>query len=68
MRCKGKTLWGILSKLFVFKSLLTASSNVLPLNLSRPKFELSLKVKVMRSNPGCLLKSFLLYQVGIAVV
>ena len=29
--------------------------------LSRPKFEFSLKVKVMGSNPGYLLKSFLLY-------
>ena len=44
-----------------FKSLLTTSSNVLPLHLSRPLFEFSLKVKVMGSNPGCLLKSFLLY-------
>jgi len=29
--------------------------------LSRPYFEFSLKVKVMGSNPGYLLKSFLLY-------
>ena len=29
--------------------------------LSRQKFEFSLKVKVMGSNPGYLLKSFLLY-------
>ena len=34
-RCKGKTLLGIVNKLFVFKSLLTTSSNVLPLPLSR---------------------------------
>ena len=33
---KGKTLLGIVNKLFVFKSLLTTSSNVLPLHLSRP--------------------------------
>ena len=36
LRCKGKTLLGIVNKLFVFKSLLTTSSNVLPLHLSRP--------------------------------
>ena len=30
--------------------------------LSRPWFEFSLKVKVMGSNPGYLLKSFLLYR------
>ena len=29
--------------------------------LSRPKFEFSLKVKVVRSNPGYLLKHFLFY-------
>ena len=36
LRCKGKTLLGIVNKLFVFKSLLTTSSNVLPLHLFRP--------------------------------
>ena len=30
-------------------------------HVSRPKFEFALKVKVMGSNPGYLLKSFLLY-------
>jgi hypothetical protein len=35
LRCKGKTLLGIINKLFVFKCLLTTSSNVLPLHLSR---------------------------------
>ena len=45
LRCKSKTLLGIVNKLFVFKSLLTTSSNVLPLHLSRPWFEFSLKVK-----------------------
>ena len=35
-RCKGKTLLGIVNKLFVFKSLLSTPSNVLPLYLSRP--------------------------------
>ena len=62
LRCKGKTLMGIVNKLFVFKSSLTATSNVLPLclKLSRPYFEFSLKM--MGSNPSYLLKSFLLYK------
>ena len=30
LRCKGKTLLGIVNKLFTFKSLLTTPSNVLP--------------------------------------
>ena len=30
LRCKGKTLLGVVNKLFVFKSLLTSPSNVLP--------------------------------------
>ena len=30
--CKGKTLRGIVNKLFIFKSLLTILSNVLPLH------------------------------------
>ena len=56
LRCKGKTLLlGVVNKLFVFKNLLTTPSNVLPLHLKQ------LKVKVMGSNPGYLLKSFLLY-------
>ena len=43
-------------------------SNVLPqenfpaYNLNRSEFDFSLKVKVMGSNPGYLLKSFLLYE------
>ena len=36
LRCKSKTLLGIVNKLFIFKSLLTTFSNVLPLQLSRP--------------------------------
>ena len=35
LRCRGKTLLGIVNKLFVFKSLLTTSSNVLPLQLKQ---------------------------------
>ena len=35
LRCKGKTLMGIVNKLFVFKSLLTMSSNVLPYYLEQ---------------------------------
>ena len=33
LSCKGKTLLDIVNKLFVFKSLLTTPSNVLPLHL-----------------------------------
>ena len=43
------------------KVCLSCKGNVLPLHLSRPLFEFSLKVKVMGSNPGYLLKPFLLY-------
>ena len=35
LRCKGKTLLGDINKLFVFKSLLTTPSNVLPLHLKQ---------------------------------
>ena len=35
LRCKGKTLLGDVNKLFVFKSLLTMPSNVLPLHLKQ---------------------------------
>ena len=35
LRCKGKTLLGVVNKLFVFKSLLTTTSNVLPLHLKQ---------------------------------
>ena len=35
LRCKGKTLLGDINKLFVFKSLLTMPSNVLPLHLNQ---------------------------------
>ena len=64
LRCKGKTLLGFVNKLLKIKSLWTMPSNVLPYTSSkhsRPYFEFSLKVKVMRSNAGYLLKSFLLY-------
>ena len=53
LRCKGKTLLSIVNKLF---SLYT------PRKLSGQWFEFSLKVKVIGSNPGYLLKSSLLYQ------
>ena len=36
LRRKGKTLLGIVTTLFVFKSLMTTSSNVLPLHFSHP--------------------------------
>ena len=35
LTCKGKTLLGVVNKLFVFKSLLTMLSNVLPLQLKQ---------------------------------
>ena len=35
LRRKGKTLLGVVNKLFVFKSLLTRPGNVLPLNLKQ---------------------------------
>ena len=46
LRCKGKTLLGVVNKLLKTKRLLTS---------------LKVKVKVMGSNSGYLLKSFLLY-------
>ena len=44
-------------------SLLTSPSDVLPSYLKEEKLEFSLKLKVMESNPGYLLKSFLLYPI-----
>ena len=51
------------NKLFDFKSLLKRPSNAMfclytSSNFSSPQFEFSLKVKVMGSNPGYLLKPF----------
>ena len=63
LRCKGKTLLGVVNKLLKTKSLLTSPSNVLPLPFKQffpPIFEFSIKLKVMRLNPGYLLKNFLL--------
>ena len=56
-RYKGKTLLDDVKKFVDNAQQCFALSK-----LSRPKFEFSLKVKVMRSNPGYLLKSSLLYQ------
>ena len=59
--CKGKTLLDVVNKLLNTKRLLTIPSNVLPLHLKptlQPLFEFSLKVRVMRSNPGYLLNFF----------
>ena len=61
LRCKGKTLRGVVNKLLKTKCLLTTTIDVLPLYLSRPSFEFSTKVRVMGLNPDYLLKSFLLY-------
>ena len=43
------------------------ASNVLPLHLKQ-NFEFSLKVKVMGSNAGYLLKYFLLYQLVFIIL
>ena len=67
LRCKSETLMGIGHKLLNFwfsefcrhapaMFCLITSSKV-----SCPQFEFSLKVKVMQSNTGYFLKSFLLY-------
>ena len=53
LRCRGKTLLGVVIKLLKTKSLLTSPSNVLPYYLQQTflqKFEFSLKVRRMRSN------------------
>ena len=65
LRCKGKTLLGVVNKLLKTKSLLTSPSNAMfclitSSKLSRKQFQFSLKLKVMGSNPGYLLISFLL--------
>ena len=60
LRCKGKTLLGVVNKRLKIKILLTIPCNVLPLlPKPRPHFEFSLKMKVMGLNAGYLLKSFL---------
>ena len=56
LRCKGKTLLGDVNKLLKTKSLLTSPQ----VNFPAKKLNFHSKVKVMRSNPGSLLKSFLL--------
>ena len=63
LRCKGKTLLGVVNKHLKSKSLSTSPSYVLP--YYRTKFEFSLKVKLMASNLGYLLKSFLLYKIYV---
>ena len=55
---KAKHCWALSANLIMFKSLLTTSSNVLPLHLSCPQFEFSLEAKGL--NPDHLLKSFLI--------
>ena len=52
LRCKGKTLLGVVNKLLKTKILLTSPSNVCLITsckLPRQQFEFSLKVKVMGS-------------------
>ena len=58
LRCKGKTLLGLVNKLFAFKT-----TQCFAFTLSRPKFEFSLKVKMMRSNPGYLLLNLFTFNV-----
>ena len=63
LMCEGKTLLGVVNKLFIFKSLLITTSNVC-LYISKKfftqYFKCSLKMKVMGSNSGYLLRYFLL--------
>ena len=60
LKCKGKTLLGIVNKFLKTKSLLTAMFCLIASSkFCRQWFEFSLKVKVMGSNPVYLLKSFL---------
>ena len=64
LRCKGKTLLGIVKKVLKTKRLLTSPSNICLITsnkLSRQWFEFSLNVKVKGSNPGYLLRFFLFY-------
>ena len=64
MRCKGKTLLGVVNKLWKQKVCWHYPAMFCLINsskLSCKLFEFSLKV--MRLNPGYLLKSFLLYQI-----
>ena len=62
LRCKGKTLLGVVNKLLNTKSLLTSPSNVLAYYLKEtfpPIIWIFMKVKVMGSAPGYLLQSSL---------
>ena len=56
LRHKGKTLLGIIIKLFVFKSLSTTPSNVLPLQKAAAIQMLTTQWRVIRSNLLSLLK------------
>ena len=65
LRCKGKTLLGVVNKLLkqkVCQHSLAMVCLIISSKLSRQKFEISLNEKMMGSNPGYLLKSFLLYK------
>ena len=65
LRCKGKTLLGVVNNLLKTKSLLTSPSNVLPhyLKYFPLQFEFSLKVIAIGWKHSYLLKNFLLYSV-----
>ena len=61
LRHKGKTLLGVVNKLFVFKSLLTTSTNGLPLQKAAAIQMLTTIWRVIRSNLLFLLKFSQLY-------
>jgi len=61
LRQKGKTLLGVVNKLFVFKSLLTTLNNFLPLQKAAAIQMLTTIWRVIRSNLLFLLKFSQLY-------
>ena len=66
LRCKVKTSLGVVNKLLKTMSLLTSPSNNLPcfalsIQVNFPANNLNFRLKWRWSNPGYLLKSFLLY-------
>ena len=57
---KSKHCW-FCQQSFENKKFVDITQQYMPYYLSGQLFEFSLKLKVMGSNPGCLLKSFLLH-------
>ena len=60
LKCKSKTLVGIVNKLFVFKSLLPTPSNVLPLH---PKHTFVLLIWIFTEDEGDGIKSRLPFKI-----